>query len=105
MASTGLIFRSNMDVGDLPSGWKPEPLGERAAVVKKLEALTGHPFSSPRVSLHPALWLELEIDDGPTPRSITVSGVFAEREMDMIQKICASFEARCYDSQECDYIV
>ena len=100
MAGTGLIFRSDKDIDGLPPNWEPEPLGEREVVVKKLETLIGQVISRPRVSLHPRLWLELELEEGASPRCITVSGVWGDAELEMIRRICTTFGARFYDSQE-----
>ena len=106
MSSIGVIFRAEGDADSLTKDWKPEPLGTREAVVAAIQqGAPGISCEGP-ISLFEkmSLWLELEIDEGPYPRSITVAGVWGERELSYVSSLCRQLGARCYDSELSEFI-
>lgn len=94
MSSIGVIFREKREFEALPQNWIPEPLGSRIeveAIVKKYFPQTD-----------PELLLSLEIEaqeDSDSPRTISVTGVWGEREIFVIKSICEALSARFYDSE------
>jgi hypothetical protein len=94
MSSIGIIFREKREFETLPQNWIPEPLGSRTeveAIVQKYLAKT-----------EPALSLSLNIEaqeDSDSPRTISVSGVWGEKEISVIKSICEQLSARFYDAE------
>lgn len=110
MASIAVIVKAGSEIEELPTNWVPEALSARGTVYGALSKAVG--FSVPaevqRISLREpplSLALELEIDEGPEPRSITVSGVFGAGEMAFLGQLCGALSARLFDSESCEFII
>jgi hypothetical protein len=98
MSSIGLIFIEKRELSTLPKDWVPVPLGPRKlvndVVAKALPSLH---------SLALSLTVESE-EENADPRTISVSGVWGEEEMKIIDSICAALDARFYDAESGKFI-
>jgi hypothetical protein len=104
MSSIAVIVRADEPIASLARDWVPEPLGEREAVVAAIQELSPPGVVvDGRISLA-HLALELAIEAGPAPRSITVSGTWGEAELGYLNRLCRRLRARCFDSELCEYI-
>ena len=105
MSSIGIIVRAESDVDTLPRDWIPEPLGTRDAVMAVIQLNAPGAVGDLRLSLQAlSLNLELEIDAGPLPKSITVSGVWGPKEPLFVGALCKRLGARFYDSEMSEFI-
>lgn len=102
MSRIAVIVKAEQDVVDLPKDWMPVPLGSRDEVTMIINRVAAIEVKNDmdRISLHGNdLSLELEIDEGPEPRSITVSGSFGDNELELLKTLCHSLSARLYDAE------
>ena len=110
MTSIAVIVKSGSEIEELPENWVPEILDTRATVYGALSTAVGFsiPSEGVRISLKESplsLALELEVEEGPEPRSITVSGVFGISEMAFLGQLCRALSARLFDSESCEFII
>src|SRR5687767_8287522 len=80
MSSIGLIFKCEGEADELEAGFVPIPLGSRSDVLAAIADLV--PTGDPTLGL----LLDVEsASENPQPRTISVSGVWADREMSIIR--------------------
>jgi hypothetical protein len=97
MSSIGLIFRCDCEADEMASNFVPRPLGSRNEVLSAISELT-----DPTLSLRMTVEEESE---SPEPRTISVSGTWADQEMSVIRRLCDRLKARFYDAETCDFLV
>ena len=101
----GLICRVDGAVAGLPKGWRPCPLGARSDVVQRLEDLTGSRFDGRMVAVETESGvLELSVDDADPVESVSVRALLSSDATCLLRRICESFGAQYYDSEEADFI-
>lgn len=102
MSRIAVVVRASKDVTELPRDWVPESLGSRAEVASAICAAASKniDITGERASLYSSgLALELEVEEGVSPRSITVSGTFGCSEIDFLRALCVLLSARLYDAE------
>lgn len=99
MASIGIILRASENLDELPEDWAPEPLGSRADVLAVIESCV--PADDASLVLR---FLVDEPEDSEEPRTISVSGVWGQRESAILQRLCNLLGARFYDAETGDFI-
>jgi hypothetical protein len=82
MSSIGIIFREKREFEILPQDWIPEPLGSRTEV----EAILLKYFPKKETTLLLSLEIEAQ-DDADSPRIISVTGVWGDREISIIRSM------------------
>ncbi len=93
MSSIGIIFREEHEIETLSHDWVPKPLGSRAEVLAVVQRC--HPKTA-QLSL--SLRVE-EPEESESPRTISVSGVWGEKELAVIKAVCEQLSARFYDAE------
>ena len=99
MASIGIIVRADRAAESLPRDWVPEPLGSRSGVLAAIAECV--PADDGTLALR--LCVE-DVSESEGPRSISVSGVWGERESAVLRELCRKLDARFYDSEEAEFI-
>lgn len=99
MSSIGLIFREERDLESLPDNWGPTLLGGRSHVLSLIERALAE--AGPNLALELRIEEESESED---PRTVSVSGVWGEREREVIGALCKALDARFYDAESCEFI-
>ena len=99
MASIGLILKCDCDVAEMPANFVPAPLGHREIVEAAIAELLPPGDSTLALTLRVE-----ELGESIDPRTITVSGAWADRELAIIHRPCARFDARFYDAETCEFI-
>jgi hypothetical protein len=101
----GLICRADETVTGLPKDWRPSPLGARSDVIQRLQELTGSCFDGRMVAVETNSGvLELSVDDADPVESVSVRALLSSDAINLLRRICESFGARYYDSEEGDFI-
>src|SRR4051812_22756259 len=101
----GLICRADGAVAGLPKDWRPRALGARPEVVQRLQDLTGSRFDGRMVAVETESGvLELSLDDADPVESVSVRALLSPNTTRLLRRICESFGARYYDSEEGDFI-
>ena len=99
MSNIGIIFREENEIETLSHDWEPQPLGSRAEVL----AVVQRCFPKTEQALSLSLRIE-EPEESESPRTISVSGVWGEKELAVIRAVCEQLSARFYDAETGDYI-
>lgn len=99
MASIGLILRADQELSELPQDWVPVSLGSRAEVLAAIKECV--PADDTTLAL--ALRVE-EPEESEHPRTISVSGVWGQRESAVLRHLCNLLDARFYDAEAGDFI-
>jgi hypothetical protein len=101
----GLICLAAGSAGGLPKAWRPNPLGSRSDVVRRLQDLTGSRFDGRMIAVETESGvLELSVDDTDPVESVSVRALFSTEAVGLLRQICESFGARYYDSERGDFI-
>ena len=99
MASIGIIIRATQELAELGRDWVPQPLGSRVEVLLAIQrCVPAHDDSL-------ALTLRVEEpSESEDPRTISVSGVWGQRESAVLRQLCSLLSARFYDAEMAEFI-
>lgn len=100
MSSVGIIFREPRQLSTLPDDWRPAPLGTRQKVSEVIDVVMQ---TAALGNLALTMTLEAE-EDSASPRTISVSGVWGDKEMAIIRTLCSALDACFYDAEAAEFI-
>ncbi|SON98222.1 hypothetical protein XFF6990_90232 [Xanthomonas citri pv. fuscans] len=89
MASVGIVLRADECLYELREDWVPEPLGSRADVL----AAIGSCIPADDVTVKLNFRVE-EPEDSEQSRTISVSGVWGQRDSAILHRLCNLLGAR-----------
>lgn len=99
MSSIGIIVKASQEAAELGPEWVPQPLGARV----KVAALVEQYIPQTDNSLSLVIQIEPE-EESQDPRSISVSGVWGQRESAVLRQLCSSLGARFFDAESGEFI-
>ena len=99
MSSIGIIVKASQDVAELGADWVPQALGTRAEVTALVEQCI------PSTDKSCSLVAQVEpAEYSQDPRSISISGVWGQRESAALRQLCNSLGARLFDAESGEFI-